>query len=148
MSDNWLTFVPRDPHFQPSQEAIEAALSLLREFAPAAEGITDESNDNVNLFHAGSNLESISCPSCGADLKDWWGDAVNEAWKSHFENLSVVTPCCRNAASLNDLNYEMPMAFGRFALELFNPRTNIGDEQRKHLEQVLGTPLRAVWCHL
>jgi hypothetical protein len=148
VSDNWLAFVPCDPNFQPSQGAIAAALNLVREFAPAAEGVTGESDDSVNFFHAGSNLESISCPSCGADLKDWWGDAMNEAWKSHFENLSIVTPCCRAATSLNELNYNFPMAFGKFAIELFNPRTIVGDEQRKQLERTLGTPLKAVWCHL
>jgi hypothetical protein len=148
MSDNWLAFVPCDPNFQASQEAIAAALSLLRQFAPTTEEITVEGDGSVAFFHAGSNLESISCPSCGADLQDWWGDAMNEAWKSHFENLSIVTPCCRNATSLNNLSYDWPMAFGRFALELFNPRTKIGDEQRKQLEQTLGTPLKTVWCHL
>ena len=149
MSDNWLTFVPSDPNFLPNQEAITTALGLLRQFAPAAQDITVESDGEVNFFDAGSNFESISCPSCGADLESWWGDAMDQEWKkSRFENLSVVTPCCGSATSLNDLNYDFPMAFGRFALELFNPRIgSISDEQRIQLEQILGTSLKMVWRH-
>jgi hypothetical protein len=145
MSDNWLTFVPCDPNFQASQEAIAVALSLLRQFAPTTEEITARGDGSVDFYHAGANAETISCPSCAANLRECWIAAMDEAWQSRFEDLSVVTPCCQTATSLNDLNYDAPMAFGRFALELFNPRTKIEDEQQKQLEQILGTPLKEVW---
>jgi hypothetical protein len=150
VSNNWLIFVPCDPQFHPREEDIAVALNYLRELAPRANDITVESDGSVNLFHAGSNFETVSCPTCGAKIsREGWIAALEEAWESRFEDLSIITPCCSSDTSLNDLNYDMPMAFGRFALELSNRRIgHIPDVQRKRLEQILKTPLKIVWKQL
>ncbi len=149
MSDNILRLVPHDPDFRPSEDAIAVSLGIWREVAPAAESIAAESEDGGTFFGAGENAESIACPSCGADLQRWWGDAMDQASKSRFENLSVATPCCQRATSLNDLVYVWPAAFGSFALAMTNPGIpTIADEQHKRIEQALGSPLKVIWQHI
>ena len=149
MSDNYLQLVSVDPFWLPSPEALMASLSILRKFVPAAESVSAESKKHVTFFDAGTNLERITCPSCGSDLRCWWGGVMDEAWNSKFENLSVVTPCCHTSTSLNDLVYTWPMAFGRFALVITNPGvTSLANEQIKEIELAVGSSLKVIWKHL
>jgi hypothetical protein len=146
MSDNYLRLVPSDPFWLPSPEAVNASLSVLRGFVPVAEGVSVESKNHVSFFDAGGNGSRTTCPSCGTDLQEWWGDAVNQAWMSDFDDLSVITPCCRASTSLNDLVYDWPAAFGRFALVITNPGvTSLASEQLRAVELALGSPLKVIW---
>jgi hypothetical protein len=145
MSDNCLRLIPRDPNWRPTPEAAAAATALLAEAFPAAERVEARAETNVVFYDAGFNTESISCPSCGADLDAWWGDAMSEAGETGFGDLAVVTPCCASRTSLNDLDYVWPAAFGSFALEVSNPGApSLADEQRKAVEQALGSPVDSI----
>jgi len=94
----------------------------------------------------GANMERITCPSCGTDLQDWWGNAMSEAWNSSYENLSVVTSCCQTSTSLNDLVYIWPTAFDRFALVIANPGVaSLASGQLKKIGLALGSPLKVIW---
>jgi len=149
MSDNWLQFIPSKPEFQPSSDAAEAARSLLAEFVPEADGVKVEFKPSTEFFHPGGNWSGVKCPSCGADLEEWWGEAMSAASTTAFVDLSVTTPCCGIATSLNDLNYVWPAAFGRFVLEAMNP--NIEDLtpiQEQQLAKRIGSSLRKVWVHI
>jgi hypothetical protein len=149
MSDNWLQFVPRDPRFRPSAESAERAVELLGSFLPFAEDITAEFKEDIEFFHPGGNWQGVRCPACGADAEEWWSEAVDQAASSHFDNLTVVAPCCGAATSLDELDYVWPAAFGQFVLEAMNP--NVRDttpEQDAELAKVLGTPFRKVWLHI
>lgn len=149
MSDNYLRLIPHDPYWLPSAEVVITSLSTLRRFVPAAENVSAESENQVKFFDAGENSRNIACPSCGNNLQDWWGDAMNEAWKSKFENLAVVTPCCYTSTSLNDLVYTWPMAFGRFALVAANPGVaSLASEQLKEIDLAIGSHLKVVWQHI
>ena len=58
-------------------------------------------------------------------------------------------PCCNTICTLNDLAYDWPQAFGRFAIEAMNP--NIGELPEVHLaelEAILGTSLRVIYQHI
>jgi hypothetical protein len=149
MSENYLRLVPADPKWKPSPEAAEAAVQVLAKLLPAAEHVCSHSEDGVSFYDAGANTESISCPGCGSDLGDWWGEAMGEAFASGFTDLSVVTPCCAAKTSLNDLNYVWPAAFGSFALEAANPGVSaFTDAHRTALEEALGVSLKTVWQHI
>ena len=149
MSDHYLRLVPADPRWRAAPEAAKAATRILAEMLPAAEDIRAHHEDGVVFYDAGSNTERIACPACGADLDDWWGDAMEKAYATGFRDLTVVTPCCAAKSSLNDLVYVWPAAFGAFALEARNPGISaITDSQRADLERALGSPLKIVWQHI
>ncbi len=145
MSDSWLQFIPADPWQRPSPEAAARARALLASFAPAADAVDVAFKNEVEFFAPGENWSGVACPACGADLEDWWNEAMNTAYGNAFEDLAVATPCCGAATSLNDLNYVWPAGFGRFVLEAMNP--DIGDttpEQDRRLAECLGLPLRKI----
>ena len=145
MSDTYLHLIPSDPDYRPTEDAVKAGLSLLKGFFPGADGVKVLAEQGVMFFDAGENTESVACPACGADLMDWWGDAMDRAHTIGFSDLSVVTPCCSKRTSLNDLVYVLPAAFGCFALEVSNPeKPSIAEAQRTAVEQVLGCSVRTV----
>ncbi len=148
MSDNWLSYVPADPTWQPSDEVAERAAKLLKTIVPAADEVKYELSD-VQFIDAGANWSGVRCPYCHADLEGWWGDAMSDAFKNGPATLSVTTPCCKKPSSLNDLDYVWPVAFGRFVLSAQNPNVkNTTSEQDQSLEECLGTKLRKVWTHI
>ena len=149
MSDTYLRFVPYDPHWHPDEPAAAAAIKVARELFPLAEHIAVELEEGVTFFDAGANTESIHCPFCGSDIEEWWGDAMDQAAASRFEDLSVTTPCCHKPASLNDLRYIWPAAFGVCALTVVDPGvTSLASKQLRAIEQAMGSPLKAIWQHL
>ncbi len=149
MSDNYLRLVPVDPNWTPPPDAAEIAANIFKRMLPGAESVRAASEEGVVFYDAGGNTESICCPRCSSELSDWWGDAMDKAFRSNFTDLAIVTPCCAAQTSLNDLRYVWPAAFGHFALEASNPGVSaITDAQREALEQALGVPLKVVWQHL
>lgn len=149
MSDNWLQLVPADPQFLPSPEAAERARTLLASFAPDSESITAEFKEHVEFFHPGGNWSGVECPSCGANAEPWWEDAMRRSEQSHFEDLTVTTPCCKSRVSLNELRYLWPAAFGHFVLEAMNPNVkDITAEQELSLSRALGSLVHKVWVHI
>ncbi len=149
MSDNYLRLVPLDPEWIPSPDIAEKAVCILFKMLPAAAHVCSRVENGVVFYDAGGNTETISCPTCGSELGDWWGEAMAAAIASGFTNLSVVTPCCDAQTSLNDLDYVWPAAFGSFVLEATNPGVSaFTDAQRAALEEALGARLKTVWQHL
>lgn len=146
MSDDWIQFVPADPKAQPTKEAADKAVRLLKSFAPDADEVTATFTEDTEFFHPGVNWSGVRCPVCGADVELWWEDAMD---RESFSDLTVQTPCCRSHTSLNDLHYVWPAAFGRFVVEAMN--ANIGEttaEQERALSDALGLQLRKVLVHL
>jgi endogenous inhibitor of DNA gyrase (YacG/DUF329 family) len=95
----------------------------------------------VQLFGCG-NWSGVNCPKCGADVEDWWKDAMDKAWAPELKNLSVSTPFCGHSTTLNDLNYVWPAGFSRFVLEAM--KSNISQttaEQDQALSEALGLKL-------
>jgi len=149
MSDHYLQLIPTDPQFQPSPEAAERARHLPATFTPQADSVTTRFEEQVEFFHPGSNGSEIHCPACGADASHWWSGAMDTAWESHFDDLTVTAHCCGASISLNDLRYDWPAGFGRFVLEARNP--NVADlppNQLAQLQTTLGCTLRTIWVHI
>ena len=103
----------------------------------------------AEFFHPGTNWSGVNCPKCGADAESWWGEAMDIASKSNFENLFVTAKCCEEIVSLNELQYNWPAAFGRFALEAMNPNIlDLSPDQELSLNTAVGHKLRKIWVHL
>ncbi len=69
MSDNVLSVIPADPDWQPTAEAADAAMAVLRRLAPQLDGfVTTEYrttwHERVVAVDCGANLERIECPAC------------------------------------------------------------------------------------
>jgi hypothetical protein len=148
MSDNFVIFLPRDPEFVPELSARQAAEALLRQLAPSAGEISCTVSEAVRFIDPGGNFESVTCPNCGADLGDWWPEAMDAAYDgSGFPSLVTTLPCCRAKCSLNDLVYEWPAAFARFELSAQNPGVELTLEQLGELEAALGCALVRIRAH-
>lgn len=145
MSDDVLRLVPADPAWRPDPDDAERAKSVLAGIVPDADSVGVAFEEETVFFDSGANMESISCPACGADAEPWWGDAMSAAFEGGFEDLSVTAPCCGAWTSLNELRYDWPAAFGRFALEAMNPgRDGVTAEECARIEAALGAPVRLV----
>lgn len=149
MSDNCLRLVSYDPHWHPDEAAATAAVKIARGLFPSADHIGLEYEEGVTFFDAGANTESVNCSFCGNDVEEWWGEAMNVAAQSHFEDLAVMTPCCHRPTSLNDLRYVWPAAFGTCAVTIVNPDVeSFPADQLRMIEQAIGSPLKVIWQHL
>jgi len=146
MSVTILRYVPNDPYWQPTAEAAEEAVLLVRSITPASESIEKRFEEKVRFYDPGENWSGVECGMCGADAEAWWGDAMDRAFTTDFVRLDLKTPCCDRTTSLNDLRYVWPAAFGRFSIEAISP--SIADttaEQDLKIARCLGAPLRKIW---
>ena len=147
VSDNYLRLIPADPSFVPDAGAQARAHNLLRTRLAGADAITIRVTPDIQFVDPGSNLEGIFCPACGARLDRWWGDAIDRASASSFQELRVQVPCCGAVCSLNDLRYEWPAGFARFVLEAMNPGVpDLPAGDLALLEDILGCRLRRLWA--
>lgn len=148
MSDHYLRYVPTAPTFQPPPEAANAARQRLHGYFPQAQAITATFHEHVTFVDPASNWSGVCCPRCNTDLEAWWGEAMDDAYTTHFEHLEMITPCCHTTVSLNDLRYRWPAAFGRFVLEAENPQSRgLTVLQLVELEDTLGCGLREIAAH-
>ena len=150
MSDNWITLIPEDPMFVPDLAKQVRARSRFAEIAPDAGEIEIKTSETVAFFDCGSNFERVHCPSCRAEIAiEWWQDRMNEDYNDGFMLTKYATPCCNTPCTLNELAYEWPQGFGRFALDAMNPNIGTLDEgYKKELEDILGTVLRVIYQHI
>ena len=149
MSDNWIKLVPVDPKLVPDSARQKQAADYIRRTLNTSE-IEIESSHKVEFFDCGSNFESVHCPHCHSSIEmNWWGDRIGDDFNKGFQLLPYSLPCCGKRASLNELVYEWPQAFGRFVLSVMNPGIpKLQDEDRRQLEEILGTQIRVVYQHL
>lgn len=153
MSDNYLTVIPTDPHWQPGTDAADRAVTVLCGMLPdddARRGLEVRWHDTVEVVSCGTNLETVSCPHCGGEFAlDWWAEAVSELYAEGFPTLMVAVPCCEVETSLNELVYDWPMGFARFRIEVLYPnRAWLSNEELASLTGALGHPLRQILIHI
>src|SRR2546423_647474 len=155
MSDNILSIIPADPGWQPTSEAADAAMAVLRRLVPQLDGfVTTESrttwHERVAAVECGANLERIECPACQNAIDvEWWADLLEERFGIGFTNLAVTVPCCGAEVSLNDLRYDWPCGFARFELEAWNPNRDwLTADELAQLAAALGCDVRQVLAHI
>ncbi len=149
MSDNWITLVPREVGFVPTDLNQLAGLALFRSIVPDAEEIEVINSPTLRFFDCGENLEIIRCPHCSGEIDlEWWG-AVMDADHAHgggFQLRLHELPCCRREESFDKLIYDWPQAFGRFAMDAMNSNVKaLTPDHIASLEQALDCELVVVY---
>ncbi len=149
MSDSWLILIPADPHQVPSPSQRAAAVAVLARALPGADAVSAEVTDAVAFFDCGKNFESVSCPACGADLADWWPDAMDADYDAEIDGFRLdpcTPPCCGVDVTLNHLRYELPQGFGRIHLLAANPGIEeLPTAVMADVERALGASVRPIW---
>jgi hypothetical protein len=149
MSDNFICIIPGDPWFIPDAQGQIQAQRVFEQFAPQADEIITSVTDTPIFVDAGVNFESVACPRCRQQLDTWWHEIMDRAAPQQFEDLTIVTPCCGAALSLNTLRYEWPCGFARFTLEAQNPNIILlSVSQMRELEHLLNCKLRQILVHI
>src|SRR5262245_2789778 len=121
MSDKSIILVPDDPRFIPDAARQRQARDRFAEIASESDEIDIKVSERIEFFDCGANLERILCPSCGAEIPiAWWQDRMAEDYDDGFRLVTYATPCCGGNHTLNDLVYERPQRFGRFAIAAMN----------------------------
>ena len=150
MSNDWIALIPEDPYFIPDAAKQLTARIRLSEIAPDTDEFRITVSETVTFFDCAGNFERILCPSCRTEIPvRWWHDRMDDDYENGFKLDLYRTPCCNAATTLRELIYEWPQTFGRFALEARNP--NIGlleNEQRREMEEILGTKLVVIYQHI
>jgi hypothetical protein len=146
MSDNFLRIIPVDPTYVPDSSRWKQAKAVFSSCAPQADEIRLEVHAEIRFIDQGENFECVQCPACGAELTDWWPEAIDAPQKTGFADLCDVTPCCQHTTSLNHLTYEWPAGFARFVLSACNSKVAgfLGGEEIARIEQVMGFRVRQV----
>ncbi len=162
MSVNVIRLIPTKsdyvPHASLQRRAADVLKSLLPNHYFDQTDVTARVTEHVEFIDQGGNFERILCPFCSTEMPlEWWHQAMDNAYKTYFEDLRVLTPCCHTNCSLNDLHYEWPAGFARFTLEAVEPYTlgpggeiqllDLNEGTLNMLEGILKCRLRIIWAH-
>ena len=150
MSDNWLTLILKDPRLVPERALQDAALSRFSKLVARAEAVEIHTHDAVQFFDCGENFELTSCPTCRAQIPTTcWIDSMDVEFQRGFPLAAHPLPCCGIEVTLNDLVYDSPQGFARFALSALKPRIGrLPDDALEELEAILGTEVRVIYQRL
>ena len=70
---------------------------------------------------------------------------MDKAARLEFDELNVVTKCCKAAISLNDMTYKPNAGFARFAIVVVNGGAlDLSTDQKRAVEAALGVSVRVV----
>ncbi|MBK4216231.1 hypothetical protein JJJ17_09870 [Paracoccus caeni] len=134
----------------------------MREIIGAGGQVSLIRHDSIEFFDCGENFSEITCPQCGVEIDQAvWGDMMDRDYvptrmadpvngiAPGFRMQADALPCCGASATVAQLDYVWPVAFGRFAVEAANPAIGeLTTEQVMALEAALGCPLIVVYRHL
>src|SRR5687767_745794 len=122
MSDDWIALIPEDPHYIPDAAKQSRARTHFSEIAPDADEIQVKVCETIEFFDCGANFERVLCPSCRSEIPiAWWQDRMTDDYSDGFTLAKYELPCCNTRHTLNELAYEWPQGFARFALDAMNP---------------------------
>jgi hypothetical protein len=145
MPDNFLIIIPAGPDADTSDEAAEAACLVLEAAFPQADDVSYDIFDEVRFIDPGVAFDSVHCPACKKDADPWWPAAMDKAARLEFDDLEVVTKCCKAAISLNEVIYEPAAGFARFALVVENAGAiSLSEAQKRDVTTALGCDIRVV----
>ena len=148
MSDYIVKIVPQNPLCKISEFALAKAKDFL-ESRLLCDSIQIEKYDTPAFVDCGSNLESIECPECGADLDlGWWSEAMDAAHEKNFVSPEMELPCCGRTASLNNLKYHPPCAFACCVIEILNPKHDIEKGISDYIQKLLCTEIHIIKAHI
>ena len=156
MSDYIVKIIPTDPHLK-RESASKIEGDTMREITETLQHIKSDLKHNEISFSyghhpefvdCGSNLHAIYCPTCREALDfGWWGQAMDKASESQFENLAIQLPCCGGVSTLNDLVYDMPCGFASFQIQIANPSVEPTHEDLRRVEKLLEHSILMINAH-
>lgn len=154
MSDHIIKIIPTDPMFCCNDATAERVAAFIRShinswFQGKPLPLEYSIRENPMFVDCASNLESITCPSCGDKLDfRWWGDAMDLANKTNFRHLEIILPCCGRSSSLNCLKYYHDCGFSCVEFDLYNPATIQDNDCIRAIEKLLGTTVKIIEANL
>ena len=159
MAEFTIVLIPEEKQFVPTQEAIEAAKSLMEEYFPdRGNEVNSELSNTPRFISSHDSFEEISCPECGEEINrfDLDEDDDGETWWDRFEQklddakdattVKLKMPCCDAKVKVTDLDFGQNAGFARFELSVRDPGddTEVTDEQKSNLESTLGCKLMQI----
>lgn len=147
MPDFAVKFIPADYKFAPDYLMATKGKDLLCELLAGIpkENVSFKTSPNPTLIDNDGNLDSIHCPHCNDYVSSlWWREAVSDAYRDDFWELSVPMPCCGKTASLNQLIYHPHLGFSRFVLEVHGPILPNINQITEKLSALYGQPFCCV----
>jgi hypothetical protein len=145
MTETFLIIIPNDPDAQTSDDIAEAACVALEAMFPDADDISYDMFDEVRFIDPGVAFDNVHCPACGKDADPWWPAAMDKAARLEFDDLDVVTKCCKASISLNDMTYAPAAGFARFAIVVENAGVvALNQRQSGAVASALGVGVRVV----
>jgi hypothetical protein len=146
MTDSYLHLIPDDAAWVPDEVAVRRAVRVLRAVLPGAGKVSAAVHPQPVFIRGSRPLAEIACPACGSRPGEaWWSDRVQRATAGGFARLSVRTPCCDTATSLNELAVSASAGFARFQLTAEDPgRERLTPQELDRVAAALGRPLREV----
>jgi hypothetical protein len=74
---------------------------------------------------------------------------MEEDERDGFKLARYVTPCCHMKCTLDELIYDSPQGFARFALDAMNSNiVKLDDKYKREFERMLDTKLRVIYRHI
>lgn len=147
MSENFLRIIPVLPDWMPTEAEANAAAAGVRAMCPNADDVVTRRYTEVTFIDQGGNFERLRCPACTAVLDvAWWREQMDHTFATSCTELSVVTPCCAGAVSLNDLEYDWPAGFTRFEIRARSPgRIWLSSDKAAQMSTLLGIAVRQIF---
>jgi hypothetical protein len=145
MPDTFLIIIPADPDSETNDGLAEAACVAVEAAFPTADDVSYDIFDEVRFIDPGVAFDSVSCPACGKDADPWWPAAMDKAARLEFDDLDILTKCCKASTTLNDMKYVPAAGFARFAIVVENAGAKTLNEVQRHaVETALGGDVRIV----
>lgn len=144
MSDSFTVIIPTVPEFVPSEDDARRAALFISEHYRSDQPIEPRVSAEIAFQDNGENLSAISCPRCGISVEKQWPAWMEAAAASGFADRRVRTDCCAFDTELNALDYQWPVGFSRFAIELMNPGGSITDQHMREIAILLKCPVRQI----
>lgn len=152
MSDSVTSFIPADPNFRVSDEALaEIENHLASRYSGSTEIQLNRAHEKPFFIDAGNNHESIKCPKCGSEVPtDEWQAAMSSCWvdaSQGFDLLPSTLSCCGASVSPDALNYTPHQGFAMASFEITNPSTTEHLPTLDFLASLLKIDFRIVNAH-
>jgi hypothetical protein len=137
---------PVDPDFTPEALSMQIAMDYVAEVLPHVEDIRSVLHKNIVFIDPGCDLYRVTCPSCGADLLEngYWGKVMKVVFDKGIDNPTVIPPCCGEETYIFSLEYDPPVGFARYILEMTNSGKELPDYHIMSLEAFLDCRLRQI----
>jgi NAD-dependent SIR2 family protein deacetylase len=151
MSDDVLSVIPTDPHWQPDRAAADRAAVVLSGLELGDSVRVDVTwHKALTVVDCGGNLEKIECDLCDGSIPvEWWGDLLEAHCEDGFPTLVADVPCCGGKTSLDALRYDWPCGFARFEIAVWNPDHEwFSEVELSTVADALGHPVRQIRAHI